>query len=233
MISLLDCLYTCVCVFFDNCVSLQVKTAEEYMALMTEGHFVEYENTMRMSQLVCQQLEFVVNAEKETAADLLAKFGPPVPDTVAPMWASKWPLLRTVAIKFHQVFTFIISSPSVVDELNDFHSLQREKVQTAERTWTMKHNPRLASLFTHPPHPNSLAVPANPSCAQFQLVALARAATTRRAPEAGGSPLGSGFTTSASCYLSTTPSSSNSRPCLSCPSHHRAQPFFGTKSRSL
>ena len=199
------------------------------MALMTEGHFVEYENTMRMSQLVCQQLEFVVNVEKEAAADLLAKFGPPVPDTVPPMWASKWPLLRTVAIKFHQVFTFIISSPSVVDELNDFHSLQREKVQTAERTWTMKQAQSTSRLLIyHPPHPNSLAVPANSSCAQFQLVGLARAATTRRAPEASGSPLGSGFTTAASCYLSTTPSSSNSRPCLSCPSHHRVQPFFGT-----
>ena len=118
MISLLDCLYTCVCVcvfFFYKCVSLQVKTAEEYMAMMTEGHFVEYENTMRMSQLVGQQLAFVVNTENETAAALLEKFGPPVPDTVPALWTPKWPLLRTVATKFHGVFTFITSSPSVVD----------------------------------------------------------------------------------------------------------------------
>jgi hypothetical protein len=140
-------------------VSLQVKTAEEYMELMLKSHFAEYENTMRMSQLVCQQLEFVVNMENEAAAALLANFGPPVPDTVPAIWASKWPLLRTVATKFHQVFTFIISSPSVVDELNDFHSLQREKVQTAERTWTMKHNPRLASLFTTPHTPTPLQFP--------------------------------------------------------------------------
>ena len=152
------CVCVCVC-FFYKCVSLQVKTAEDYMALMNESHFVEYENTMRMSQLVGQQLAFVVNAENETAAALLEKFGPPVPDTVPALWTSKWPLLRTVAIKFHQVFTFIISSPSVVDELNDFHSLQREKVQTADRTWTMKHNPRLASLFTTPHTPTPLQFP--------------------------------------------------------------------------
>jgi hypothetical protein len=143
--------------FFDKCVSLQV-TPEEYMALTTAAHFAEYEHTMRMQQLVCRQLELVDKVEKEAAA-LVVKFGPLVPDNVPANWAGKWQLMRSVAVRFHEVFTFIISSPSVVDELNNFHSFQREKVQTADKSWTMKHNPRLASSLTTPHTPTPLQFP--------------------------------------------------------------------------
>ena len=123
------------------------------------------------------------------------------------------------------------SSPSVVvDELNDFHSSQKEEVKAADRVWTMKRNPRLASPL--PPLHCGYRQPTHHAL-QFQLVALARTTTTRLAPEAGGSPFGSGFMTSASSCLTTTAGSSKSRRCLNCPSHPSAQFFFGTESLSL
>ena len=94
----------CVCFFYKR-LSLQIKSPEAFMALTKEEHFTEYEHTMRLHQLVGHQMELL----DQTAATRLANFGVAVPDTVPAAWAGKYQLFRSVATKYNEVFTFIIS----------------------------------------------------------------------------------------------------------------------------
>ena len=100
MISHLDCLKIFFCL-------LQVKCAADYIDMTSKEHFAEYERFVRIRQIVRYHLELAEQKE----ADIQAKFGVTVPADLDRVWAPKWQLMRSVAIKFYMVFTFSSLSP--------------------------------------------------------------------------------------------------------------------------
>ena len=100
MISHLDCLKIFFCL-------LQVKCAADYIEITGKEHFAEYERFVRMRQLVGYYLELAEQKEAVTQSN----FAVTVPADLDRVWASKWQLMRSVAIKFYMVFTFSSLSP--------------------------------------------------------------------------------------------------------------------------
>ena len=103
--SLLYCLKTCVCVFFLQAPVLADQERGGFHGTDERGALYRDEHTMRLHQLVGHQMELL----DQTAATRLANFGVAVPDSVPAAWAGKYQPFRSVATKYNDVFTFIIS----------------------------------------------------------------------------------------------------------------------------